>query len=267
MSYFPLFKIGDSSGFVSIPNFAPTNWKPLSSQTRYLHAFKLGMDKWECTYIEELKSGEFGTYSTDEYKVVNRKTDEGVEVAEFTLFVLHHEIISDRALDELPKSTLPKTTPEWRATIGFKNNGSQVSYQGEINPFPPKASLLTFHPFIQYQDIRNYFVFLNLESNPKHRWVELKIYSNKSQSYVATYQVRNNAANIIFLDELGIQPDDLPIFTTDSMAGVPFGFGVSKSTSMLSLEHTHPPASLTLHGDRSMAQRSIKKNWSLYINK
>ena len=29
--------------------------------------------------------------------------------------------------------------------------GIQTSYQGEINPFPQKASLLTFHPFIQYE--------------------------------------------------------------------------------------------------------------------
>lgn len=267
MSYFPLFNIGESSGFVSIPNFAPTDWKPFPNQTRYLHAFRLGLDKWECRFVEELKKGDFGTYKTSDFEVVNTKTKDGVEVAEYTLFVLNDKIIKDHTFNELPQSTLPKTTPEWRATIGFRNKDSQVSYQGEINPFPSKASLLTFHPFIQYQDIRNYFVFLNLESNPKHRWVDLRIYSNKSKSFIANYQVRNNAANIIYLDNLGIQPDDLPIFTTDSMAGIPFGFGVSQSTSMLSLEHTHPPASLTLHGDRWLAQKTIKKNWSLYINK
>ena len=40
---------------------------------------------------------------------------------------------------------------EWRATVGFNLFESQTSYQGEINPFPQKASLLTFHPFIQHK--------------------------------------------------------------------------------------------------------------------
>ena len=45
------------------------------------------------------------------------------------------------------------------------------------------------------------------------------------------------------------------------MAGIPFGFGKSRTTGMLSLEHTHPPGSLTLHGNRMKAQRDIKLGW------
>lgn len=49
------------------------------------------------------------------------------------------------------------------------------------------------------------------------------------------------------------------------MAGIPFGFGKSISTNMLSLEHTHPPGSLTIHGDKNLAQREIKLNWSKFL--
>ena len=44
-------------------------------------------------------------------------------------------------------------------------------------------------------------------------------------------------------------------------SGIPFGLGIAKSGRMLSLEHTHPPASLVLHGDRRGVQGKIKKSW------
>ena len=45
------------------------------------------------------------------------------------------------------------------------------------------------------------------------------------------------------------------------MAGIPFGFGISKDEKMLSLEHTHPPASFAVHGNRFAVQGQIKKQW------
>ena len=53
--------------------------------------------------------------------------------------------IYESELDELPFSETKKTVvPEWRSTIGFKYNNTETSYQAEINPFPSKASLLTW---------------------------------------------------------------------------------------------------------------------------
>ena len=45
------------------------------------------------------------------------------------------------------------------------------------------------------------------------------------------------------------------------MAGIPFGFGISNTNDMLSLEHTHPPASFVLHGERIKVQGELKKRW------
>jgi hypothetical protein len=45
------------------------------------------------------------------------------------------------------------------------------------------------------------------------------------------------------------------------MAGIPFGFGISKEKKMLSLEHTHPPASFVVHGKRFLVQKEIKQKW------
>ena len=51
------------------------------------------------------------------------------------------------------------------------------------------------------------------------------------------------------------------------MAGIPFGFGISKNEMMLSLEHTHPPASFVVHGDRFKVQGEIKKKWFSILKK
>ena len=70
-----------------------------------------------------------------------------------------------------------------------------------------------------------------------------------------------NSLNCIPLDDYKFSQSDLPIFYIDSMAAIPFGLGVSKGGKMLSLEHTHPPASLVLFGQRNSVQGRIKQKW------
>ena len=41
---------------------------------------------------------------------------------------------------------------------------------------------------------------------------------------------------MIPLDKYDFSPDELPVFLCRSMAGIPFGFGISKNGEMLSLE-------------------------------
>lgn len=51
------------------------------------------------------------------------------------------------------------------------------------------------------------------------------------------------------------------------MAGIPFGFGLNTNAPMLSLEHTHPPSSLTVHGNRFKSQKNIKTKWFNILKK
>ena len=44
------------------------------------------------------------------------------------------------------------------------------------------------------------------------------------------------------------------------MAGIPLVLEFAK-TKMLSLEHTHPPASFVVQGERFKVQSEIKYNW------
>jgi hypothetical protein len=162
----------------------------------------------------------------------------------------------------LPKLNIQKTSiPAWRATLGLSSSSTQTCYQGEMDPFPKEGTLLTFAPFIQYgNNIENFLIFLNIEVRPNHRIGELKIFDAQGNRK-GKFQVRNNAVNIISLDKLNLNPTDLPVIVCKDMAGIPLYFSRIDNGSFLSLEHTHPPASLVVLGRRWDIQKILKKNW------
>jgi hypothetical protein len=151
--------------------------------------------------------------------------------------------------------------PAWRNTAGFYNSFAQVSYQADVEPLPSRASLMTFHPFIQFSEIENRLVVLNATNSPELVETKIQIYNSSEMKLIAEEKVRTNSLTTIYLDKYGFLPTDLPIFYCPNMAGIPFGLGISNNSKMLSMEHTHPPASLVLHGDRRAIQGKIKKNW------
>lgn len=261
MSFYPMFNIYNNQGFVQLSNFPPNNWEKVIGGDKDLFSFQTNGKHWEVNSLGVICQDQFKSFQSIDFSLLGHQTIDGVRIEELLLIDMRNDKIPASIL-ELPKSSLPSTIwPEWRATIGFKSEHSRVSYQGEIVPFPPKASMLTFHPFIQFEDINNYFVFLNIESSAIHRWAEVEIYLSRTGKKIDSKKIRNNAANIFPLDEYGFTPEDLPVFYCKSMAGIPFGFGKSNTSGMLSLEHTHPPGSLTLHGNRMHAQRDIKVDW------
>ena len=266
MSFYPLFNINDNSGFVRLANFAPNNWEKVPVGNKNVYAFHTNGYQWQVDQLGTIPENEFSSFYSPDFLSINGKEVDGTRIEELVLLEMRQDELPE-LLDELPASDLPSTHwPEWRATIGFKSAHSRVSYQGEINPTPSKSTLLTFHPFIQFEDIRNYFVFVNIEKSPLHRWSEMEIYLSGTGKKIDSVKIRNNAANIIPLDYYGFSSEDLPVFYCRNMAGIPFGFGKSITSGMLSLEHTHPPGSLTLHGNRLFAQRDIKIGWVDFLN-
>jgi hypothetical protein len=267
MSFYPLFDILDNSGFVNLPNFSPNNWEKTQIGSKLVHAISANESLWESRSAGSIQQDTFRRFLTSDFAKINCTEHEDGFVSDVVLLHLGGQEDLTGNFKELPQSLLSQTHwPEWRATIGFENAISKVSYQGEINPFPPVASLLTFHPFIQFESVNNYFVFLNIEKSPKYRWTEIEIYLSGSAKKIGTHKIRNNSANIIPLDKYGFLPQDLPVFISKNMAGIPFGYGVDINSGMLSLEHTHPPASFTLHGNRISSQKSIKMNWAKFLN-
>jgi hypothetical protein len=152
-------------------------------------------------------------------------------------------------------------TPAWRSTVGVRGRKCRASYQGELEPFPEKGSLLSFHPFIQFGEVSNYLVTLNLQRNPDTRPAKIEVYDSRNRSLLDVQSLRRNGATVIPLDGYGFGPEDLPVFLSRDISAVPFGLGIAKDKSIMSLEHTHPPASFFLHGDRWKQQAQTKKAW------
>lgn len=265
MPFYPLFSALENSGFVQLANFAPNNWEKVTNGLKNIFSLVTDGQIWRVSNLGKIPENEFRNFKTEDFSLNKSSKKNDIFIEELVLLDMRNGFLSENLI-ELPYSDLLTTHwPEWRATIGFNSENSRVSYQGEINPTPSKATLLTFHPFIQFEDIKNYFIFLNIEKSPVFRWSEIDIFLSGSGEKIDTKKIRNNSANIIPLDDYGFTSQDLPVFYCKSMAGIPFGFGKSISSGMLSLEHTHPPGSFTIHGDRLLSQRNIKADWAKYL--
>ena len=257
MSFFPLFNILETKGFCTVHNFSPNNWEKSHKKTKKLWLFFLRDSLWNSKKICEIKYGDSFSVEMENLKFMNENIDSNLVILQ-----LRKDDNIPKKMNFLPKSQFIFTkTPEWRATVGFSLGLSQTSYQGEINPFPEKGSLLTFHPFVQQTNIENYFVFVNLETSPIRRYSIIEIYLPRKKKFIDRVKVYNNHANIISLDKYEFSKNELPTFICRNMAGIPFGFGINRTSPMLSLEHTHPPASFTLHGSRFQVQKRIKTSW------
>jgi hypothetical protein len=270
MSFYPLFNILDNKGFLSLPNFPPNNWELDSSKDQFIHIIRRNKDSWEDKNLGEIKAGNFSDFSVEDFSkdyFKQSKTNDTI-TSELVLLELRSDILEGRFSELVKKTEALTSWPDWRATVGFSSDDYKVSYQGEINPFPPQGSLLTFHPFVQLEaEANNFFIFVNIEKNPKLRWVDIDIFLSQSKKKVATHKIRNNCANIIPLDSYVFEPNDLPVFSCQNMTGIPFGFAKGTKSSMMSLEHTHPPGSFSLYGNRHLVQKKIKSSWikDLYL--
>lgn len=252
--FFPLFKALDLKGFLELTYCPANNWENRESRPMKVYALWSEGNYWRSEIQCLLNYDEVIRVNSD---------DLNPKMLNYGLCLLYPTV------DELaPKlEVLPKdpywfsNVPEWRCTSGLFNETAQTSYQAEIYPLPSKASMLTFHPFIQFNNIDNYLLVLNITNEPAITSHEIELFNSTDLKKRGTATVKTNSASIIPLDEYGFTASDLPLFLSRKMAGIPFGLGVAKDGSMLSLEHTHPPASLVLFGNRNEVQGKIKKKW------
>jgi hypothetical protein len=247
-------KTPDLEGFLDLIYEAPNNWENRIRKTIYMHLIWAENSHWRTRQIAVMNRGDIFSLNTKDLE---------------SIIMQNNLALAYPSLSPLPEkiSMLPKEktwyseVPAWRNTSGFYNSFAQVSYQADVEPLPSKASLMTFHPFIQFSEIENRLVVLNATKSPEIIESNILIYNSNKMELIAEEKVKTNSLTTIYLDKYGFLPSDLPIFYCPNMAGIPFGLGISNDSKMLSMEHTHPPASLVLHGDRRAIQGKIKKNW------
>lgn len=255
MSYFPLLNVPNLEGWVGLSNFSPNNWEHFSGRSQFFNVTWSEKNTWKSLNLGKLVSGEFRTVTSSEISKIVPEGSLGLISLTFKLL--------PKISDFLPKlCTLQTSVPVWRATIGLSNSNAQTSYQGELDAFPSEGTLLTFGPFLQFgEGINNQLILLNLENSPTPRFAELEIYEAEMLSLKGTFTIRNNASNFIQLDDLGFGKNDLPIIICRSMSAIPLFLSSSMDGHYLSLEHSHPPASLVVQGRRWEAQKLLKKRW------
>jgi hypothetical protein len=255
MSFYPILTASESKGWVTLFNFPPNNWEFRNDSKKFINVTWAEDGEW--------RSEGIGILALDRIRKIGIEDVSGI-VAPDALPLLSLTLSKLPARSkELPLLDAPKTiVPEWRATLGLSTFGAQTSYQGELEAFHPEGSLLTFGPFIQYgEGIKNHLILLNIEKAAVSRSAEVEIYDAAELKLRGRFPVSNNAASCIPLDGLGFEHSDLPLFVCRSMAAIPLYLSSAMDGSFLSLEHTHPPASLVVHGRRWEAQKMLKNRW------
>jgi hypothetical protein len=249
----------DLEGWVSVAYFPPNDWEYLKRKTTYLYFLYSSKGRWKVSYLDKIDLNEVKTFSTKDFSEVYHENSLGLIYPSFDVL--------PREMDYLPSTkTWLSHFPPWRASSGFRNTTAQVSYQSDLVPLPEKGSLLTFHPFIQFNDIENYLVVLNAQSIPSKLKHSLLIFNSKSKKIVGTTPIQSNSVTTIELDQFNFSETDLPVFVSTTMAAVPFGLGINSTRNLMSLEHTHPPGSFVVRGDRGKVQKHIKTKWFDALN-
>ena len=111
------------------------------------------------------------------------------------------------------------------------------------------------------KNIENHILIVNLEKSPEKRTEKIEIYDARTKVFKKTHFIYNNEINIISLDDMGFNEHDLPVIICRGMAGIPIYFSVSGGGKHMSLEHTNPPASLAILGNRFGVQNYLKNHW------
>ena len=255
MSYFPILSAPYCKGRTTIYNFPPNNWEYLSRRSKYVNLTWHCDGLWHSITLDELPHGMSRSYSKSDFPT---STD-----GDHLLLLSLSRSPLPRYSDVLPTVPAPSQYPAWRGSLELFSKFASTSYQGELDPFPKHASLLSFPPILQINpDIKNFLLFLNIESSPVLRSASLQIFRSSDMSRCLTrHKLLNNSITCISLDDLRLHSNDLPVLVSKNMSGVPLFLAINEACTAMSLEHTHPPASFVIHGKRWTAQKFLKSRW------
>jgi hypothetical protein len=256
MLFYPILEAPKCKGWVTISNFPPNNWEVFGVPNRWIQLLWSDGQRWQVYSLGKISRGESRTIAAD---ALSQKVPEGVSCFLY---------LSDRPytghLPTLPVDQRWHTqVPAWRSTLGLAYGDIWTSYQGEI-PYPPKHSgtLLSFLPLMQWgEGVSNYLLLVNLEITPKRRLSNLEVYRAADRLFLGTAPVTSNHVNVIRLDQFGLKSTDIPVLVCRDLVAIPLLFTCSADGQHLSLEHTHPPASLAIHGKRWNIQKQLKRYW------
>ena len=249
MIFYPFLKVPNCQSWVVLSNFPPNNWEEDRVKSLYVFLNWANGGSWHRKKIDILKPYEQKKYfEVDFLNLDNQNT---------TFFL---SLIGESKNYNSYFQT--SRHPTWRASIGLSNKTCEVSYQGEIEPFPCPGSLLSIPSLLQEgSKFKNYLIFVNIELSAVDRYETILIsdISNHTR-IISNFEVKNNHVTSVCIDKLGLELNSLPLITCKGMSGIPIFLSL-ESKGAMSLEHTHPPASYAILGHRWKFQKLIKSNW------
>lgn len=254
MTFFPFLRNDIFSSQLDLHCFSPNSSQPFLSSNLHLYLAWSDGHFWQIRFLYEINNNESIRISDSLVDVF--------DIPEGRLVLLFFsECTLPNTLQSLSNVSFDfRSLPVWRATISLNiNSHISTSYQGEINCFRPKSSFLSFSYLYQPQ-LSNYMFFLNLESSPSVIEHELLLSNCITPGINSVVSVFTNCLNVIPLDNYIID-DNLYSFSSQTLSGIPLFIASDDNKTFLSMEHTHPPASNFLHGNRWSLQSTLKKNW------
>lgn len=256
MAYYPLIKIPKFSAKTTLFNFPPNNWElraPISP--KFINASWVQDSLWHTTSILFMRPNECIEVTSDQCEILA-----GIDSHVFLSLSNDQQSKVDESLPEfLVEGT---SYPQWRASLQIFSECSSTSYLGEIAPFPSNSSCLSFGGMFQLEPhTKNNIIFINLEKSSISRAEFLTIHNPHTGKLIQEFVVKNNSVNLLEMPMFEFEKDFLPVIICRGMGGIPLYFSHDTEGASLSLEHSHPPSSYVVHGDRNRAQRELKKYW------
>jgi len=253
MNYYPLLEIQGFGAEVQLANF-PSNGdyeSPINPVVVY--AAQTTGSHWSIYDCGELLPWETRIYS--------RADLNGEENPLESIFFFMSEQSLPNILSALPMPSLfQNTEPAWRGNLRVVGNGTVSSYSGDYPDSLAKlenATLLSLSPMIQKcPGITTRVLIINLCLCPTIREVEARLITLAERSTLQTYRLRTNRVNVLSVDENLVHSASATAVTCEGMTGIPVFVSYNLDRTMISMEHTHPPAEMMVFGSGS-ARRAI----------
>ena len=255
-NFYPILRAPNCNGFTVVHNYSPNNWEIKKNFDKYINITWSDGFKWNTKIIGTL--GKNKSYRINENDL-NFVPNHSLALSSLSINKL--PTISDILPEDIDMKT---NMPEWRATLGLESKlGGTTSFQGEAHAFPANGSILSFAPFFQQgKDLSSYLLFISIEKSPVFRNTSLFFLDACGDKIMKKKPLITNHLNVIKLDELGYKPSELIVLKTENIVGIPLFMTAYKKGKELSLEHTHPPASFALHGNRWGLHKELKEIWA-----
>jgi hypothetical protein len=189
------------------------------------------------------------------------------EQAASSLVFMSPKPLSGRC-ETLPRFEGFESAPAWRANLRILAGSTSVSYQGE---YPAgmfdirRPSLVAVCSMLQ-PGLTNALFLPSFSAHASLRKGTLRLTRVKTGALLAEVGVECNCVNFIDLHEVNLpDPPELLLLSSEDMAGIPLFFTRDAEGKRLSLEHTHPPAELTVFGTPDTRNRVIQSMRSAWI--